>query len=105
MNPACLCGNLIIRFINGGRNPFRFFLYFWLPKPLNDFSPYNEQELLEQLRAGSSEAFTQLYRQYSEQLYYNILALVKDDMVAEELLQDIFVRIWQRKENLQVEKS
>jgi len=72
---------------------------------MNNSLPYNEQELLKQLRAGSSEAFTQLYHQYSEQLYYNILALVKDDLIAEELLQDIFVRIWQKREKIEVEKS
>ena len=78
--------------------------YIWFTK-MNHSLPYDEEELLAHLQAGSSEAFTQLYGQYSEQLYYNILALVKDELVAEELLQDIFVRIWHRREKIQVEKS
>ncbi|MEO7044567.1 MAG: RNA polymerase sigma-70 factor [Ferruginibacter sp.] len=72
---------------------------------MNFFKPYDEQELLSQLRAGSKDAFTQLYHRYSEQLYYNILALVKDELVAEELLQDIFVRLWRKKESIIVEKN
>ncbi|MGN6532518.1 MAG: RNA polymerase sigma factor [Ginsengibacter sp.] len=66
---------------------------------------YQEQQLLSQLREGSTEAFTQLYNEYSERLYYNILALVKDELIAEELLQDIFVQIWKKKENILIEKN
>lgn len=72
---------------------------------MNFSKPYEEQELLSKLREGSADAFTQLYQQFSEQLYYNILALVKDELVAEELLQDIFVRIWRKKESMHVEKN
>ena len=72
---------------------------------MNDSITYQEQELLSQLRKGSTKAFTQLYQQYSEPLYYNILALVKDELIAEELLQDIFVRIWRKKESILIEKN
>lgn len=72
---------------------------------MSNSSSYNEQELLSGLRDGIDEAFTQIYRQYSERLYYNILALVKDELVAEELLQDIFVHVWQMREKIQIEKS
>ena len=72
---------------------------------MDNSTTYQEQELLSQLREGSTEAFTQLYHQYSEPLYFNILSLVKDELVAEELLQDIFVRIWRKKENILIEKN
>lgn len=72
---------------------------------MNFSEPYEEQELLSLLREGSTEAFTQLYNQFSEPLYYNILSLVKDELIAEELLQDIFVRIWRKRESLQIEKN
>lgn len=69
--------------------------------PLTD----NEEKLLEALRNGSEEAFTQLYHRYSARLYYNILALVKDKLVAEELVQDVFSKIWRRKDSIHVDKS
>lgn len=56
-----------------------------------------------QLQAGSAEAFTQLYRAYAERLYYNILSLVKDGSTAEELVQDIFARIWQKRDSIQID--
>ena len=68
-------------------------------------SPCTENQLLTELRAGSQAAFTELYRQYSVRLYYNILALVKDGNTAEELVQDIFSKIWRNRKNISVEKS
>jgi RNA polymerase sigma-70 factor (family 1) len=72
---------------------------------LDTFPTYNENKLLEDLRNGSEAAFTQLYHKYSVRLYYNILALVKDELTAEELVQDVFSRIWRRRETITVDKS
>jgi RNA polymerase sigma-70 factor (ECF subfamily) len=68
-------------------------------------APYNENKLLEELRAGNQAAFTQLYHRHSVRLYYNILALVKDELIAEELLQEVFSRIWRRREHIRIEKG
>jgi RNA polymerase sigma-70 factor (ECF subfamily) len=67
--------------------------------------PFDEKALLVQLQAGSADAFTLLYQQYAERLYYNILSLVKDELTAEELVQDIFSRIWQKRETIQIDTS
>ncbi len=67
--------------------------------------PYNEQELLQGLRQGSGHAFTILYKHYSVPLYYNILSLVKDEHTAEELVQDVFSKIWKQKATITIEKN
>jgi len=61
--------------------------------------------LLQQLQQGSEQAFTLLYDQYSKQIYRNILRLVKDQDIAQELLQDLFLKVWERREAIQVEGS
>lgn len=66
---------------------------------------YNEPLLLQQLRGGSTEAFTSLYEHYSPGLYYSILRMVKDDLAAEELVQEIFTRIWHKRETIQIEQG
>lgn len=66
---------------------------------------YNEDELLEGLRQGNEMAFTKLYHHYSLQLYYNILSLVKDQNTAEELVQDVFAKIWKQRSTISIEKS
>jgi RNA polymerase sigma-19 factor, ECF subfamily len=61
--------------------------------------------LVGQLRQGNEAAFTFLYDKYSNQLYRNICRLVKDEQVAQELLQDLFMTIWKDREKLNPEKS
>ena len=49
------------------------------------------------MQAGSEEAFTTLYRYYSPRLYINILNMVRDPALAEEMVQELFTRIWQKR--------
>jgi len=65
----------------------------------------NLKLLILQLQQGSDQAFTLLYDKYSKQLYRNILRLTKDENIAEELLQDLFLKIWESRENINPEKS
>ncbi|GEP98829.1 RNA polymerase sigma factor [Chitinophaga cymbidii] len=66
---------------------------------------YSDSELLELLRNGSKEAFTQLYATYSERLYHILLRMVKSPDIAEELLQDVFIRIWEKRATINVQSS
>lgn len=71
-----------------------------LTKPL-----YNEQELLVKLAEGDEYAFEQLYLIYSPKIYRKILQLVKQTEIAEEILQDVFVKIWEKRETLDNQRS
>lgn len=72
---------------------------------MEQLSTYHENQLLQQLKEGNANAFTTLYNTYSERLYYNILSLVKDRNTAEELVQDVFSKIWKQREKISIEKS
>lgn len=50
------------------------------------------------LQKGDREAFTVLYRHYSPQLYSGILRIVKDPLTAEEIIQDLFTKVWLKRE-------
>ncbi|MFD1257869.1 RNA polymerase sigma factor [Mucilaginibacter terrae] len=63
------------------------------------------QLLINQLQQSSQLAFTQLYDLYSRQLYRNILRLVRDDDIAQELLQDLFLKIWEKRHSINAESS
>ena len=60
------------------------------------FSP----ELLQQIAAGDQAAFRQVYGSFYKRLYQFALAIVKTRESAEEIVEDVFVRIWQQRENL-----
>ncbi|WP_207434512.1 RNA polymerase sigma factor [Sabulibacter ruber] len=54
----------------------------------------SEEKLVAQLRAQDQKAITLLYRNYSAALYGVILRIVKQEEVAEDVLQESFVKIW-----------
>ncbi len=55
---------------------------------------YNESELLEMLRRQDRKAFNYLYDNYSDALYGVVLKVVRTEETAQDLLQEIFVKIW-----------
>ena len=54
----------------------------------------SEELLIAQLRLQDQKAITHLYRNYSAALYGVILRIVKQEEVAEDVLQETFVKIW-----------
>lgn len=58
---------------------------------------HNEPQLVKEMQSGSEQAFTSLYRYFSPRLYSNILRMVHDPALTEELVQELFTRIWQKR--------
>src|SRR5512136_3468781 len=58
------------------------------------FSP-TDAELLRQVAAGNEVAFAELYDLYAPSVYNYLLRLVNESAVAEEILQEVFLAIWQ----------
>src|SRR5476649_2115117 len=61
---------------------------------LNLATTYNEEELVLLLKQQSREAFNYLYKQYSAVLYGVVNKVVYDEQTAQDVLQDVFVKIW-----------
>jgi len=55
---------------------------------------YSEEELVLLLKQQSRDAFNYLYRQYSAVLYGVINKVVYDEQIAQDVLQEVFVKIW-----------
>lgn len=64
-----------------------------------------EVKLLVALQSGSQEAFEQIYRLYSGRIYLNILKMVKHQGDAEELLQDVFFKVWVKRHQIDPQQS
>lgn len=54
---------------------------------------------------GDKIAFSHLFSFYKSQVFYYCVHFVKDKEVAEDITQDIFLTIWEKKEELRVEHS
>ena len=65
----------------------------------------DEKTILLGLIEGSEQAFEKIYRLYSPRLFSRLLQLVKLESQAEEILQDIFLKIWEQRKSIDPEKS
>lgn len=57
----------------------------------------NDDVWLAALRAGDSAAFEAIFRAYSDRLYRFVYGYVRASGTAEELVQDVFLRLWERR--------
>ncbi len=69
-----------------------------LRKTLPDLN--NEHALLQEIAGGSQAAFAALFDGYWAGVYAHILSFLKDAAHAEEVTQDIFMKIWELRRRL-----
>lgn len=63
-------------------------------------APYDEQALLQQVAEGDETAFRKLVQQYADLLGSHIYRLLHNREQTEEIVQDVFLKIWQTRESL-----
>lgn len=63
-------------------------------------SSSNQNQLLDELSKGSERAFTDLYNRYKNVVYSCALKITKSKTLSEEVVQDVFLKIWLKKETL-----
>ena len=67
---------------------------------LNLTHPFNnDQALLLRIAAGDEAAFNQLFNTYWDKVYATALILTKSNQLAEDIAQEVFLRLWQHREN------
>jgi RNA polymerase sigma-70 factor (ECF subfamily) len=60
---------------------------------MNSLNNLSEQELVQLYLKGNTEALSTLVSRYKDRIYTAIFLLVKDKYLAEDLFQDVFIRI------------
>jgi len=64
-----------------------------------------EQEMVALLQKGSMNAFEKLFEQYSQKLYRFALSYLKSGLEAEDLVQEVFLKIWENRTNIKTGTS
>ena len=67
--------------------------------------PYDEIALLADIAKGDETAFRRLFEQHWDNIYGVAVTFTKSPQVAEEMVQDVFVKIWLQRENLPLVKK
>ena len=66
---------------------------------------YHEGQLLRRLAGGDASAFREMYDQYQQTIFAFAFYLTKSRDLSEEIVQEVFTRIWEKKEQLPVSMS
>lgn len=73
-----------------------------LPSTAKPESPYAEERtIIERLRSGEHEAFEVIFRRYVNRVYRQAVALVGNNADAEEVVQEVFLAIYQKAKSFQ----
>ncbi|MFM2439507.1 MAG: hypothetical protein RLZ16_504, partial [Bacteroidota bacterium] len=60
---------------------------------MNKVLELTDNELIQSFQDGNSRAFDALLERHHERIYNTILFMVKDSYLAEDLIQEIFIKI------------
>lgn len=63
------------------------------------------EELFQRTKAGDSVAFTALYRHTWEKLYQLALRKTQAEEEAKDIVQEIYIQLWQKKESIHIRGS
>ncbi len=66
---------------------------------------YSEAEWIHALRDGDVKAYSELFDRYGKRLYFFSKGYLKSEEDAEEIVQEVFIKIWNNRKELSVEKS
>lgn len=61
---------------------------------MNTSSPYDEQLILKQVSEGDEGSFNIIFSQYRDRLFVYLTAITKSKETAEEIVLDVFMKLW-----------
>lgn len=61
---------------------------------MNSYKSLNDFQLLELIKSGDADAFAEIYERYWTLILHHALKMLKDDDEAKDLVQDVFVTLW-----------
>lgn len=62
--------------------------------------PLDDNDLTNLLQDGDESAFTEIYNRYWDKLYFIAYKLLKDTTSAEEIVQEVFLSLWKKRDTL-----
>ncbi len=61
---------------------------------------YNQKEellLFDRIKGGDQSSFKQIYDRYWEPLYIHALIMLEDEFLAQDAIQELFIKLWDRR--------
>lgn len=65
----------------------------------------SDRQLVSRLKLGDKKAFEEIFRKYREKIYYFAIRYYNSAEDAENVVQDVFIKLWDERENVKEELS
>lgn len=72
---------------------------------MTDYSVFNDFELAKLLKEGDQYAYTEIFERYKGLLYKHAYRLLSDQEEANDIIQDLFLTLWQKRAGLNLTTS
>jgi RNA polymerase sigma-70 factor (ECF subfamily) len=72
---------------------------------LNEIDNINDNLLVTRIRQNDKDAFRLLYNRYSKKIYFFSIKYLGNNVEAEELVQSVFINVWENRESLDATNS
>ena len=70
-----------------------------------DYSNLDDSTLIRLIAHAKTDALSELYDRYFRQVFGLALAVIKDRAAAEEITQDVFLRVWENAKTYQGDRA
>src|SRR6187551_3070934 len=83
-------------------DPYSYFrsAIFFITNKLLALKGQKTNDLASRLRNDDINAFNSLYWEYHAAIYANALKLIKDPVIAEDIVQEVFVTVWGKRHSI-----
>jgi len=72
---------------------------------MKDFALYSDGELMREIKADNMFAFDVLYKKYSKRVYKFGHSILKSQEESENLMQDVFLNLWENRHKVEKDSS
>jgi RNA polymerase sigma-70 factor (ECF subfamily) len=72
---------------------------------MKDIISYTDEELMQKIKADNMFAFDVLYKKYSKRLYKFGYSILKSTEEAENLIQDVYLNLWENRYKVEKDSS
>ena len=72
---------------------------------MNKHIKIEDVELMDRLRSGDDGALKLIYNKYWKPLFSSALNILQDQQVCEDIIQEIFINLWNKREKIEIKVS
>ena len=72
---------------------------------MKGYSHYSDEQLMSEIKAGNMIAFDTLYHKYNRKIYNFAVSILKSTEDAENILQDVFLKLWMNRNKIEKDSS